>query len=132
MQNLNTILFYDGDCGLCNRSVQFILNHERDHEIHFAALQSEFAQNFMHTKGIENIDFSTMILFKNNQLYTKSDAAFQIASHLKWYWKPLFGLKIFPRGLRNRVYDLIAARRKKLVKSFCALPNPEQAKRFIA
>jgi len=132
MQNMRVILFYDGDCGLCNRSVQFILNHEQNHEIHFAALQSEFAQDFLKTKGIEKIDFSTMILFKNNQLYTKSDAAFQIVSHLKWYWKLLFLLKIFPKGLRNRVYDSIAERRKRLVKSFCALPTSQQTKRFIA
>lgn len=132
MQNKRVILFYDGDCGLCNRSVQFILNHEQNHEIHFAALQSEFAQDFLKTKEIEHIDYSTMILYKNNQLYTKSDAAFQIVSHLKWYWRPLFVLKVFPRGLRNLAYEFIAARRKKLIKSFCALPTPQQAKRFMA
>ena len=23
------ILFYDGDCGLCNKSVQFVIDHEK-------------------------------------------------------------------------------------------------------
>src|SRR5688500_13062251 len=34
------ILLYDGSCGLCARSVQFVLRHERrSHRLRFATLQ---------------------------------------------------------------------------------------------
>ena len=45
MEN-DTIVFYDGDCGLCNRVVQFILRNERNQKLVFCALQSEFGSNF--------------------------------------------------------------------------------------
>ena len=37
------IVLYDGECGLCHRSVKFILDHEADHELRFAPLQGEVA-----------------------------------------------------------------------------------------
>ena len=38
------ILFFDGDCVLCNRTVQWLIRHERHDTLQFAALNSETAQ----------------------------------------------------------------------------------------
>ena len=35
------LILYDRTCGLCARSVRWILEHERDHEIVFAPLQGD-------------------------------------------------------------------------------------------
>ena len=37
------LVLYDGNCGLCARSVRWILDHERDHDIVFAPLQGPTA-----------------------------------------------------------------------------------------
>ena len=37
------LVLYDGNCGRCARSVRWILDHERDHEIVFAPLQGPTA-----------------------------------------------------------------------------------------
>ena len=34
------ILLFDGECGFCNKSIQFILKHESKPKLKFAALQS--------------------------------------------------------------------------------------------
>jgi len=40
MEPLAEILFYDGHCGLCHRSVQFVVRHDRDGTaFRFAPLQ---------------------------------------------------------------------------------------------
>ena len=39
-----SILFFDGNCGLCNRSVKFVLRKEKNQELIFSPLQSEFAK----------------------------------------------------------------------------------------
>src|SRR5687768_10489456 len=38
------LVLYDGTCGLCARSVRWILRHERDHALRFAPLQGETAR----------------------------------------------------------------------------------------
>src|SRR6185312_14960999 len=42
-QDMAPIVLYDGTCGLCHKSVQWLLRHERDHVVQFAALQGETA-----------------------------------------------------------------------------------------
>ena len=37
------VVLYDGTCGLCHRSVRWILRHERDHTLAFAPLQGATA-----------------------------------------------------------------------------------------
>ena len=41
IKGANPIILYDGVCGLCNRLVQFLLTHDREGRLRFAALQSE-------------------------------------------------------------------------------------------
>ncbi|MCW3076785.1 MAG: Thiol-disulfide oxidoreductase, partial [Bacteroidetes bacterium] len=35
------ILLFDGECGFCNKSVQFFLKREKNKTMHFVPLQSE-------------------------------------------------------------------------------------------
>ena len=48
------ILFYDGDCGFCNKSVQFVLKYENRSEIYFSALQSDFSRDFFQQQSKHN------------------------------------------------------------------------------
>ncbi|WP_143525216.1 thiol-disulfide oxidoreductase DCC family protein, partial [Labilibacter marinus] len=78
-----TILFYDGDCGLCNRAVVFVLKHEQNPEIQFASLQSTFAKSLLQAKApqLQNID--SIILYTDNQFLIKSKAVILLSKHLK-------------------------------------------------
>jgi predicted DCC family thiol-disulfide oxidoreductase YuxK len=62
----NIILFYDGDCGLCNSSVQFVLKHRKHNAIYFATLQSDLAKQTLNKKGIE-IKLDTLYFLKNEK-----------------------------------------------------------------
>ena len=46
-------VFYDGDCGLCNYWVQWILKNDHQKQFLFSALQSEFSQKFLKDNGFE-------------------------------------------------------------------------------
>ncbi len=125
------IVFYDGDCGFCNRSVQFILEHEKSHHICFSALQSGFARDFFARHQFPAPDLSTFYYWNGEKLYSRSTAALKVLNELKAPWKLLKIGYIFPRPLRDKMYDFIAARRHRLSKGFCALPDQEQRKRFL-
>lgn len=125
------VVFYDGDCGFCNRSVQFILDHERDTTVHFCALQSELAQRFFQEHQFPQPDLSTFYFWNGSQLFERSSGALKVTAYLKASYSWLRIFIIVPRFLRDGVYNWIAKRRHKLANQQCALPTPEQRKRFL-
>lgn len=127
----DTIIFYDGECGLCNRSVQFVLKHERNSTILFSALQSNFTKDFFDKHQLPLPDFSTFYFYKGNQLYKKPTAVFNVVPYLKWYWQPLCVFSILPVKFTDSVYNFIAKRRKKISGTFCVIPSEENRKRFL-
>lgn len=130
-KNPSKIIFYDGDCGFCNSSVQFVLKHERSNNIYFSALQSEFSKSFFSNKHYAEPDLSTFYFYSNGNLYSKSTAAINVVRFLKFPYSLLSVFIIVPRFIRDRGYDFIAKRRIKIMNAFCVIPNPENKIRFL-
>jgi len=124
------ILFYDGECGVCSRTVRFILKNEHSNDMFFSSLQGEFAIYFLAEHGIESISANTLYLFENGKLYNKSKAALKLIDYLKRPFGILKILYIFPRFLRDFVYDRIAANRKVFFKDVCELISSDK-NRFL-
>lgn len=126
------ILFYDGDCGFCNKSVQFVLNQEKHSEIRFCALQSEYAKAFFNRLGMPEIDFSTFYFWDGEKLLNRSTAALKVLNYLRF--PAVLGKVgwICPRFIRDGIYNQIAKRRMRLAPAFCAVPTREQALRFLS
>jgi len=126
------IVFFDGECGICNFWVQWILERDRKDQFMFASLQSDFGQKFLSERGLETRVFNTMYLWKPNQYYLiKSKAVLQIASLLGGIYKLSALGKIIPGILSDKVYDIISKNRMKLANQKCYLPTPHQRKKFI-
>lgn len=125
------IVFYDGDCGFCNRTVQWILEKEKSPVIHFSAIQSPFAQRFLNGKGVTP-DLSTVYFYTEDQVYSESAAAFQLSVFLRNPYRALRFFRVLPRFLTNAVYRWIAKRRHRIASGYCIVPTPDQKDRFIA
>lgn len=128
----NRIIFFDGVCNLCNRSVQIVLRNDKQKIYRFAALQSEFAQQFFAAhQFVRKTD--SIVLFDNGRFYTESTAGLRVAVRLRFPY-PLFGaLFIFPAFLRDPVYRWIARNRYKWFgrRDSCMIPGPDTAARFL-
>ena len=125
------IVFYDGDCGLCNKSVQVILKREKSDELRFCALQSDAAKEFFRMKGEPEPDLSTLIFYNGKSFSKRSTAVLQIADYLSF---PSSWIKIgwvVPKFIRDFFYKQVARRRNKMFKSQCFLPSKEQSVRFL-
>jgi predicted DCC family thiol-disulfide oxidoreductase YuxK len=120
MEN-RTILFYDGECGFCSRTIRFILKNECSNELYFSSLQDDFAILFLAEFGIKSVSSNTLYLFENGKLYNKSRAAMKLIPYLKRPFGLLKMLYIFPRFFRDFVYNRIAANRKVFFKDVCEL-----------
>jgi predicted DCC family thiol-disulfide oxidoreductase YuxK len=125
-----SILFYDGDCGFCNRSVTWILKHESEQKLFFASLQSKTAEEILSTQLPDYRQLETLVLYQKGKIYLKSSAAFQLVPFLKRRWRFLSLFRLFPEFLRDKVYDFIARNRKRLAKpNNCQLPSNRE--RFL-
>src|SRR6185436_17873752 len=73
------LVLYDGTCGLCNRSVQLILRHDRRGRFRFAALQSDTGRALLAKHGLPMDALDTVVLVDGDRAYSKSRAALRIA-----------------------------------------------------
>lgn len=125
-------LLYDGDCGLCNRWVQWVLKHDEKDQFRFMALQSEYGQQFLKERGLPLKDFDSLYLWKPQEFYLKkSDAVIKIGSVLGGKFQGLSVGKIIPQWVRNKLYDMVAKRRMNLMSPSCYLPTPEERQKFL-
>lgn len=115
-------LFYDGDCGLCHRSVRFILSEERGTpealRLRFAPLESRTFEQRLATRGdlsIDSLPDSIVVELEDGSILVRSAAACEIASRLGGLWLGLARASAWlPRRLLDRGYDGIAFIRKHL------------------
>ena len=123
------VVFYDGVCGLCNRSVQSILKKDKKNTFLFSPLQSTYAKE----KLGESYTVSTIILYHQHQIYLRSDAIIKIATILGGIYKIAVIGYLIPKLWRDACYNYIANRRYKWFGKYdtCKLPNQNEAQRFI-
>lgn len=126
------IVLYDGVCHLCQRSVQFIIRHDKKNKFVFASLQLKIAQNRLCDIQFKN-SLETIVLLKGTHHFEKSDAVLEIAKHLSGAWPLLYVFKIVPRFLRDAVYTYIAKHRYRWFgkSNACIMPSPELREKFL-
>lgn len=126
------IVFFDGDCGVCNFWIQWILERDKKDQFMFASLQSDFGQKFLAERGLNTKVFNTMYLWKPGRYYLeKSKAVLKIANLLGGVYKlSVFG-KIIPSFFSDKIYDTVSKNRMKLANQKCYLPTPHQRAKFI-
>jgi len=128
------LVLYDGTCGLCNRSVQLILRHDRRGRFRFAALQSELGRALLARHGLPVDALDTVVLVKDGRAWTKSAAALRIARGMDGPWPLLRAFAVVPRPVRDFFYDRLANNRYRIFGRVdaCMLPPPEVRARFLA
>lgn len=107
------IVLFDGECNLCNRSVQFIIKRDKTAKIKLASLQSEIAKELIKKHLPISAEINSILLLEDGKLFFKSTAALKIAKHLDSLWPILFILIVIPGFVRDYFYDIIATNRIK-------------------
>ena len=128
---MNIILF-DGVCNLCGNSVSLLIKYDKNNIFRFAAMQTKAGENIMQEYRVLN-DRKSIILIKQGVVLYKSDAIIEIAKQINGWPSILkFGF-LFPKFLRDGIYDLIAKNRYYLFgkKETCSIPSEKDSKRFI-
>lgn len=126
------VLYFDGVCGLCNSSVNFVLSRDRRGAIRFAPLQGETAQR---RPKANDSNLSTVVWSDSRgREFVRSAAVARVLWQLGGAWWLLGWLFwLIPLPLRDLGYRLIAANRYWLFgkKEVCRMPTPAERARFL-
>jgi len=129
------ILFYDGHCGLCHRTVKFALKHDRSwNAFRFAPLQGPTFQASVPPDRRAGLPDSIIVLTQSGEFLVRSNASLHILRRLGGGWQILAGiLSVVPRSLRDLVYDFVARVRYRIFGKrleLCPIVPPDLRKRF--
>ena len=108
---LKSIVFYDGVCNLCGNIVQLFLKLDKQNKFKFIALQSSTGKEILKSLGYSESSVDSVMLYKDNQVYLKSKAIFQLISDTRGLVRILLIFRIFPYKFNDYLYDLVARNR---------------------
>lgn len=129
------LLFYDGHCGLCQRSVRLILAEDATGAaFRFAPLQGETFTALVSPKERGELPLSLVVRTEKGTLLTRSAGVLHILRRLGGLWRILAGLLLLlPTVLRDRLYDGVARIRHRIFAppaELCPLMPPHLRTRF--
>jgi predicted DCC family thiol-disulfide oxidoreductase YuxK len=132
------VVFFDGVCGFCDRTVRMLLDRDVDRRLHFATLQGETARALARRYPDDFPDDVDSLVYLDNtaavpRFLVRSQASFAIAREVpslrRWAW-----LSLLPGFLTDLGYRLLAAVRYRVFGRLdaCRIPAPEDRARFLA
>jgi len=127
------ILLFDGDCGLCQTSVQWVIRHDKKRKFRFIHLQSPIVQQFLKEEKSIPVDMDSLILLEKGKFSFYSTAALRILKGLGFPWSIFaMGLAI-PKGIRDAIYRVIARNRHRFFSrdEHCLFPGKDIKSLFI-
>ncbi len=130
-QSTSRIVFFDGVCGLCNSSVDWLLRHDKNQRFLYSPLQGQAASEKLSAEQLADLD--TIVYYRNGKALLRSDAALYIVKDLGGIWSMLYGFIILPRFLRDGIYKWVSRNRYKWFgkKEACRIPSKEERARFL-
>lgn len=129
---LAMLVLYDGVCGFCDASVQWLLRHDTEGRLTYAPLQGETAAGIRAAHPELPRDLDSIVLIDGTRAYWRSEAIFRILQAIP-RWRFLAGLRVLPRPLTDLGYRFVAAVRLRIWGRLdaCRVPSPAERARFL-
>ena len=133
MREAGAVIVFDGTCVLCNGWVDFLLRHDRAGRYRFAAMQGTNGRALLSAHGLDPDDPTSFLLIDEAGAHRDTDAIRRVITGLGGPWRVAHAIGALPRGLRDRLYRLLARNRYRWFgrHAACRVPSPEEAPRFL-
>ena len=129
-KNKSIIVFYDGLCVLCNRSIIWFIKNDSKNILKFSHFKSEFVlKNHNHISKIEAVSVKD----ENDNYLNRSDAILYLLKKInKFKFLRFIGL-LTPKFIRDGIYDFIAKNRYNWFGKYesCLIPDEKIKSKFI-
>jgi predicted DCC family thiol-disulfide oxidoreductase YuxK len=127
------VVLYDGECGFCDASVQWVLARDRRGTFRFAPLQGSTAAGIRAAHPELPADLDSIIVMDGERLFWRSAAIFRICAQLGGAWGVVAWLRVLPAAVTDLGYRLFAAHRHRVFGRLdaCRVPSPAQRALFL-
>ena len=131
------VFYYDGECGVCSRSVELVLRHDRRGTLRFASLRGDFGAALVarhqELRGVDSMFWVDSGPGGNEErILMRSEAVLAVARYLGGWWRLALAARVIPRALRDAAYAWFARRRWRFGKpEACRVPTPAERSRFL-
>lgn len=131
------IVFFDGECGLCTRTVRWLLPRDHRKRFVFAPLHGTTFTREIAEDLRARLPDSLVVRTSSGATHLRSSAVTHILMHLGIHWKIVSALLwVIPKPIRDLGYRGVARVRKRLfppdpMKEFCARMSPDLRQRFL-
>lgn len=125
------IVYFDGVCGLCNGTVNFLMQRDRRGVLRFAPLQGQTARSNL---SEQHRDLNSIVFQHGERSWRHSAAIVRILWTLGGVWAVLGGcLWVIPKPIRDLGYLMIAKLRYRFFgkQETCRMPRPEERGRVL-
>jgi len=130
------LVLFDGECAVCDRTVQFLLDRDTQAKLHYAPLQGSTAAGLLQ-RHPQLRDLDTLVFVEQTEagerVTVHSHAIFGMLSELGAPWAALGLLRWIPRPLTDLGYRSFAAIRYRIFGKIeqCRVPKPGEVSRFL-
>jgi predicted DCC family thiol-disulfide oxidoreductase YuxK len=105
-------VFFDGNCGLCNGAIRFLVAEDAYGRFDYSPLDSDFFLSSVSEEDRRELPDSVVVLTGSGQLLVRSRAVLHAAGRLGGVWKLLGAVGGWvPRPIRDAVYDFVSRHR---------------------
>jgi predicted DCC family thiol-disulfide oxidoreductase YuxK len=129
------LVFYDGNCGFCHWSVQFLIRQDRGgRRFRFAPLGGDTFRAVIPEKERATLPDSVVVRAASGAVLVRSAAVVYVLNRLGGWWRLLaLILSPIPAPIRDALYNAFASVRHRLFrrpKTACPLLPPHLRRRF--
>ena len=130
--DLGPVVFYDGDCGLCDWFIARLIRIDRRNRLRYATLQGETAVKTFGAPTGPSESWSVRLIDAAG-LHDRSSAAIRAIAHAGGVWKAASVFLVVPKPIRDGVYRWVAMNRRRWfgAADTCQLPSPGLRQRFL-
>ena len=133
------VMFFDGECGLCNRLVRGLIRLDQAGRLHFAPLQGPSAQAYLRAHGLPTQDFDSLIFVpdwaqrERPEYLVRTDWVIGALRAVGGAARLLAVFGVIPRSGRDAAYKGVARIRYRVFGPWKprSLGRPEWAARFL-
>jgi predicted DCC family thiol-disulfide oxidoreductase YuxK len=131
------LVLFDGTCGLCDHTVQFLLNKDRKELLHFSPLQGAIAAELLtenpELQKLDSILYVHTASQASQQIFAHSAAAIELCRLLPPPWSLISLIRYLPRPIRDLGYKIVAQNRLRIFGTVeaCRLPSESERARFL-
>jgi len=128
----NIVVFFDGVCGLCNRTVTLLLDEDRSQILKFSSLQGCAAKPFINGEP-ESIIVVDGYGAEGQEVFRGSTAVFHALDAIGGFWRVVALLRFIPRLIRDWGYYIVARNRYRWFGKTeeCRIITPGVRDRFL-